>query len=167
MISLSEKEMKFISKLEFEKKYFFTIDDIIYNFSNKIQLKNTMYRLVKKGRVVKINKNKYYFVPLRSYTNQWSEDPFIIADEMMDGANYYIGGFSAANYWKLTDQIPVNIEIGTNRRNGRKTLLNTTFVFHKTTKNLIDRAVVIKINNHNVRILNKEDTKKWLKSRNF
>ena len=94
-----------------------------------------------------------------------SEDSFILIDEIMNGSGYYIGGWASANYWGLTEQVPMKIETFTTKRNGIKKYLTTTIIFKRTTKARIKNAVVQTINNHKFRILGKEESKKWLKSR--
>jgi predicted transcriptional regulator of viral defense system len=167
MESLSKKELEFISELEFKEKYYFQKNEVISHFVNDIQLRNTIYRLKKKGRILNINRDKYFLIPIKAYSGKWSDNPFIIADEMMNGKGYCISGWSAANYWRLTDQIPATIEINTNKRNGKCNILNNKFIFHKTTPAMLNRSVKITIGEHSVNMLSKEDTLQWLKKRDF
>lgn len=162
---LSQKEVKIIAWLEFYQKYFFTIKDIEQFFKNKTQRYNTIKRLIKKKRIIKLNKEKYYLIPIKARTGGWAEDPFILADEIFNGKDYFIGGWSAANYWRLTDQIPFWIEVFSTRRQGKKIILNTKFVFHRTTSERIKKAVIRKINKHSFLIMNKRQMKKWIKLR--
>jgi len=165
MKGISKKEIKVISDLEFNRKYYFTNSDIKNHFENKRQMTNTIYLLRKKGRIIKLNKNKYFLVPIKAKTGKWTDDPFIITDEICDGKDYFIGGWAAANYWKITDQIPMQIDVYTTRRQGKIKILNTRIVFHRTTKKRIGNAVTEKIGEHNFKIQNKGNTKKWMKSR--
>ena len=165
MKGLSKKEINVISDLEFRKMYYFTILDIKSHFENKRQMINTIYTLRKKGRIVKLNKNKYFLVPIKARTGKWTDDPFIITDEICNGEDYFVGGWAAANYWKLTDQIPMQVDVYTTRRQGKIKILNTRIVFHRTTKKRIKDAITGNIKNHNFKIQNKKDTKKWMKSR--
>ena len=103
---LSNKEIKIVSDLEFKEKSYFTREEIAKHFKNKKEMTNTLYSLVKKNRVIRINKNKYFLVPIKARTGKWTDEPFVIIDETLDGADYYIGGWAAANYWRLTDQVP-------------------------------------------------------------
>ena len=77
---LSQREVKIIAWLEFYQKYFFTIKEIEQFFKNKSQRYNTMKHLLKKKRIVKLNKEKYYLIPIKARTGGWTEDPFILAD---------------------------------------------------------------------------------------
>lgn len=162
---LSQKEVEIIAWLEFYQKYFFTIKNIEQFFKDKLQRYNSIKSLLKKKRIVKLNKEKYYLIPIKARTGGWAEDPFILADEIFNGKDYFIGKWSAANYWKLTDQIPFSIDIFTTKRQGKKTILNTKFIFHRTTAKKIEKAVIRKVNNHTFSIMNKEQMKKWMISR--
>lgn len=164
---LSQREVKIIAWLEFYQKYFFTIRDIKQFFKNKSQRYNTIKHLLKKDRIIKLNKEKYYLIPIKARTGGWAEDPFILADEIFNGKNYFIGGWSAANYWRLTNQIPFSIEVFSTKRQGKKTILNTKFVFRRTTPEKIKKAVVRKINKHPFLIMNKWQMKRWIKLRQY
>lgn len=162
---LSSKEMTIIAWLESYEKYFFKIEDVKHFFKNKKQRYNSIQRLLHKKRIVKLNKNRYYLIPIKARSGGWAEDPFILTDEIMGGENYFIGGWAAANYWDLTDQIPFWVEVFTTKRYGRKKIFNTGFIFKRTTPARINKAVVRKINKHLFRIMNRGGMKKWMKSR--
>jgi len=162
---LSEKEIKIISDFEFRKKYYFTRKDIAKHFKNKKEMINTLYNLTKKKRIVRLNKNKYFLIPIRARIGRWTDDPFIVVNEVLDGKDYFIGGWAAANYWKLTDQIPFRYDIYTTRRQGNYKILGINFIFHRTTKtNIEKRSVIKKANGYQFRVLAKKETKEWMKS---
>lgn len=166
MQGLSKKEIEIISWLEFHKKYFFTSTDIDRFASNKTQRYNIIKNLLKKKRIVKINRSKYYLVPIKAKSGAWAEHPFIIVDEICNGKDYFIGGYAAANYWRLTDQIPMRTDVYTTRRQGIIKILSTRIIFHRTTKKRIEENSTIKeIQGHTFRIINKKESKKWVKLR--
>lgn len=162
---VSNKEIKVIAELEFIEKRYFKRKDIVHLFNNKKEMINAIYTLAKKGRIVRLNKDKYYLVPVKARLGRWTDEPFVVIDETMDGKDYFIGGWGAANYWRLTDQIPFRYDVYTTRRQGKNKILGTEITFHRTSKNKIKKAVVKNINNHNFLILNKQEMKKWMKSR--
>ena len=167
MQGISKKEMELITKLESEKKYFFTSEEVDKIAKDKTQRYNIIKQLLKKKRIVKLNKNKYYLTPIQDPTEIWFNQSFILADEVMDGKDYFIGGWAAANYWRLTDQIPMKTEVYTTKRQGTKKFLNMTIIFRRTTKKKLKKAITKKIKNHQFKILNKEESKKWLSKRNY
>lgn len=162
---LSKKETEIIAWLEFYQKYFFTIEDIQRFFKGKWQRYNTIKNLLKKKRIIKLNKQKYYLIPIKAKSGGWSEHSFILADEIMNGKDYFIGGWSAANYWDLTDQIPFWTEIFSTKRQGKKKILNTGFIFRRTTAERVKQATIRKIHKHTFKIMNKGEMKRWMKSR--
>ncbi len=165
MKGLSGKEMEIVSYLEFEKKYFFTRENIAHFFVSYNQIRHTLHKLIQKERIISLNRNKYYLIPIKAKSGKWAEDSFTLIDEVMDGKGYFIGGWACANYWRLTDQIPMKMEVFTTKRNGMKKYLATAILFKRTTKAKIKKAVTQEINGHSFRILGKEESKKWLKSR--
>jgi len=165
MEGLSKKEIEIISWLEFYKKYFFFSADVEKFTKNKAQRYNIIKNLLKKKRIVKLNRTKYYLIPIKAKSGSWTEHPFILADEVCDGEGYFIGGWSAANYWRLTAQIPMVIDIFTTKRQGQKKIVNTMFIFRRTTRKRIENAITKNIEGHAFRIQSKNDTKKWMKSR--
>ncbi len=165
MKGLSDKEMEIASYLEFEKRYFFTRKDVQRFLQSYNQMRHTLHKLIQKGRIISLNRNKYYLVPIKAKSGKWSEDSFMLVDEVMNGNDYFICGWASANYWKLTDQIPMKIEVYTTKRQGAKKYLNTIMIFKRTTEERIKNSVVEKASGHPFRILNMEESKKWLKSR--
>ena len=165
MDGLSKKEIEVISDLEFSKKYYFTRDDIKHHFKKRDQINHTIHKLISKKRIISLNRNKYYLIPIKAKTGKWIDDPFIQADEMFDGNNYFIGGWAAANYWGFTDQIPMKIELYTTKRQGHCKILSNEFIFKRTTKNRIERSVTEKIGEHQFNIESKEESKKWMDGR--
>lgn len=165
MIGLSNKEMQVVAELEFDKKYYFTRKDIKHHFVSDSSMHHTIHKLLAKKRIISLNKNKYYLIPIKAKTGKWADDEFILADEIMNGKDYFIGGWSSANYWRLTDQIPAKIEIYSLKRSGQKTILNTPFIFRKTSSKKLKCAVTKKIKGHSFKILNKEESMKWLSKR--
>lgn len=159
--SISKKEVEFISKLEFDKKYFFTRKDIRKYFTSNQELGVYFYRLKKKGRIEKINRSKYFLIPIRALKGNWTEHPFIVADEIFDGKDYFIGGKSAAHYWHLIDQIPFVIEVFTPNRQGTRNILGIEFEFIRIPKRKKIKTIVKKIKEHTFIIATKEESQKW------
>ena len=165
MEGLSKKEIKMVADLEFHNKYYFTREDISKHFDSKMQMKDTLYTLRKKGRIISLNRNKYFLVPVKAPNSKWTDHPLIVVDEMFNSQDYIVGGWYAAWYWKLTNQVPMQMDVYTTKRQGEKKLLNKRYVFHRTTKSKIAKAIVRKIGDHTFRVLSLEETKKWFMQR--
>ena len=160
--SLSEKELSFISKLELKGKYFFTREEIKDNFTNINEMNVYLYRLKKKGRIIKLNKSKYFLIPVKAVGSRWSEHPFIVIDEIMNGRDYCIVGKAAAYYWKLIDQIPYEYEVYNTKKHELIKIFHARIDFKKRRKKNIPKGVEKTIHNHNFIIISKKDAKKWI-----
>lgn len=158
---LSEKELKVISELELNNKYFFTLDEVRKFFKSKNERNVYIHKLRKKGRIVKINKSKYFLVPIKAVGNNWSEHPFILIDEIMNGKKYCIAGKAAAHYWHLTEQIPSVFEVWNTKIHGKRKMLNTTFLFKKRKINEFPKNIVKKIYKHTFIIATKKESLRW------
>lgn len=159
MNGISGREIEVISYLELEGKRFFERKDIRKFFMSDNEMNVYMHRLMMKGRVVKISKNKYYLVPIQAYHSKWSEHPFIVIDELFDGKGYCIGGRGAAHYWGITEQIPADIEVFSRTRQGKKVFFGFVIRFRRVRR--MPRHVRKKINGHNFLIASKEESRRW------
>ena len=162
VFGLSAKELEVVSFLEFEEKYYFVRADVEKFFKNATLRNFYLHRLMKKKRIVKLNKNKYFMVPIKAKKGLWAEHPFVLVDEIMGGSDYFIGGVYARYYWKLIEQIPREIDVFTTKKQGSKTIFNIKINFHRTTKNNLKNAVQKKIAGHPFFILNKRKAKQGL-----
>ena len=162
---ISSKEIKIIAEIEFNEKKYFRREDIQHLFKNKKEMTNAIYNLAKKERIVALNRNKYFLVPIKARLGKWTDEPFTIIDEVMDGKDYFIGGWAAANYYRLTDQIPFKYDVYTTRRQGEYNILGVKIIFHRTTKERIKKAVIKQLNKNSFYIMDKKEMKKWMKLR--
>ena len=160
--SLSEKELKFISKLELKGNYFFTRKEIKNNFKTINEMNVYLHRLKKKGRIMKLNKSKYFLIPVRAVNNKWSEHPFILIDEIMNNKDYCIVGKAAAHYWRLIDQIPREYEVYNTKKHKIITIFHTKISFKKRRKKNFPKYTKKSIYNHKFIIATKKESKKWI-----
>ena len=59
--------------------------------------------LTKKGRLQRIQRGKYLLVPEKAGPDlHWEESPWVVIPHLVD--TYYVGFWSAMNYWKMTEQ---------------------------------------------------------------
>ena len=158
---ISGKEMNIISYLELENKRFFTRSDIKQFFKNKNEMNVYIHKLKIKGRVIKLNKDKYYLVPIKAYQTNWSEHPFIIVDEIFNGQGYFIGGKAAAHYWKHIEQIPSVTDVYTTKKQGEKKILGCSIRYRRTTKKNMRSFVKKVVNGHAFIIADKKRSLSW------
>lgn len=86
-------------------------------------------RWAKKGWLSRIRRGIYVLIPLESQTSDVPlEDVWIIAERLY--APCYIGGWSAAEYWELTDQIFRTVVVMTKQkpRDRKPTIKGTKFL---------------------------------------
>lgn len=158
---LSEKELSFISRLELKQKYFFTRKEIRKYFTSDNEMGVYLHRLKKKGRILKLNQSKYYLIPIKAVKGKWSEHPFILIDEIMNGKEYCIVGQAAKHYWKLIDQIPFEYEVVNTKRHTEVTIFNARIKFKKRRKEDIPKGLIKEIYKHTFKILTKKEAKEW------
>ncbi len=163
MKSLSGKELEIISHLEFNRKYYFVREDIKKFFKNENLMNYYLYRLKTKGRIFKLNKEKYFLVPIKAKGGFWAEHPLVIVDEIMNSKNYYIGGAYAKYYWKYMEQIPREINVYSTRKQGSMRIFNIKINFKRVRKINSQDYVIRKIYGHIFNIATKKYTKKWIK----
>ena len=61
--------------------------------------------LTERGWLVRVRRGYYTTVPLDAVVpTEWREDPWLIASKVY-GPSCYIGGWTACEYWNLTDQL--------------------------------------------------------------
>lgn len=165
MKGISGKEIEIVSFLELNDKFFFTRNNIKHFFRNNNEMNVYIHRLKTKGRIIKLNRTKYYLIPVRAFRGHWSEHPFMIIDELFNGKDYYIGGMAAAHYWGLIEQIPTQIEVYCTKKQGRRKIFNFTIVFKRVRLAGMKGFVRRKIKDQPFFIASKTKVEKWLKSR--
>ncbi|MBI2675582.1 MAG: hypothetical protein HYX24_03930 [Candidatus Aenigmarchaeota archaeon] len=158
---LSGKEMELVSWLELEGKRFFTRSDARRFFKNINEMNVYINRLKGKGRIVKLNRKKYYLVPIQAFRGHWAEHPFIVVDEIFNGKGYFIGGKAAAHYWGLIEQIPHEIDAYSTGRQGKRTVFSFAIRYRRTSKSNMRGFVRRKIKGHCFLIANKRRSVEW------
>lgn len=126
----SSKSRQRLSKLLREGGELFSVDRAaeILKVTNEEAAKS-LARWQNQGWLKRIKRGTYASVPLEANdTRQILEDAWVLVPELFEPA--YIGGWSAAEHWDLTEQIFKDICIFTSRPVARKrqTFQNTPFV---------------------------------------
>jgi len=121
---LGPLEAELLFTLERGGKTVFTLDEAkeILNCSDEV-LRKTLHRLTLKSRVQRIKRGYYILVPARAgYQTSWTEHVFSFIDRVLD--EYYVGYWTALNYWQMTEQIPRTVFVAIQKR-GRDFTYNT------------------------------------------
>lgn len=128
-LMLGAYELRLLYGLEEEGRSVFSIGDAkrILRTSDA-SVRNVVYRLRRKGRIDEIERGKYLLVPARAgYEGSWSEVPFLIVPHLLDV--YYVGFWSALNYWGMTEHVPLTVFVVTTKRKRDLEYGSTRFKF--------------------------------------
>ena len=82
---------------------------------------NVIEGLKKKKRLQEIENGKYLLIPARAGPEgYWSEDPWLIVPRLI--GEYYVGFWTAMNFWDMTEQIPYTVFVVTPKRKKNRIL---------------------------------------------
>jgi len=130
---LSTRERNIIGEFMRKRRMTVTSQDVAKQFDLSRPLATQiLLRLERKGWLQRGKQGAYIFVPLSSLTPEtMPEDPWALAMEFF--APCYISGFTAAEYWELTEQIFNTVVVYSTRPQRRTTqkLANVTFRIHR------------------------------------
>lgn len=114
-VHLGPRETHLLLELEARKSDLFTIRDARGILGIR-EIAPMLHRLRRKGRVVEVRKGRYLLVPaMAGVEGGWSESIYRVVDVVV-GGDYYVGFWSAMNYWGMTEQIPRVVHVVSSRR---------------------------------------------------
>lgn len=91
-------------------------------------VRHVLMGLTRKGRLQRIQRGKYLLVPERAGRElYWAESPWVIVPHLIDV--YYVGFWTAMNYWGMTEQIPYTVFVATTKRKNNLKFGNQKFEF--------------------------------------
>lgn len=155
---LSTRESTLLSSLAESGRNIFALEDVIsilnISYENAKVIAN---RLVKKAWLIRLARGKYLIVPLEAGVKSlYSEHGFIIASHLVDP--YYIGYGSALNSHGLSERVPSNVYVVTNKRRENRTILYTKIKFVTLSKSKLFGLEDLIISRKKVKISNAEKT---------
>ena len=156
--NLSKDEIYLISRAEFEKQPLINTSFAQKLFSNTNKAAKVIASLARKGRIICLEKGKYVLVPLKAPNQQWMPNEFVIASLWMGPIPYYIGYFTAYNYWGLTEQIPQTVYVLNTKRSCRRTIGNVRYEAIKISKDKYYGVQKVKIEEQDISISDRERT---------
>ncbi len=84
--------------------------------------------LVHKKRIQRIERGRYLLIPAKAgIEGYWAESPWVIVPHLID--TYYVGFWTAMNFWDMTEQIPYTVFIATTKRKRNLEYLKQRFEF--------------------------------------
>lgn len=125
LFALEEAEAGLVTSAEIARML-----KISANRANKLA-----WQLAKKKRLIRIRKGIYLFAPLKAgQKGYWSEEALALIAQMLDDKPYYIGFWTALNYYGLTEQIPWVTQVVVLHRQRSFEAAGTKFEFIKVNK---------------------------------
>ena len=155
---LSRDEIYLISRAEFENQKLVTREFTLKLFKNNKKTDNILNNLTRKGRLLQIEKGKYFIVPIKAPNQLWMPNEFIAAKYWIGDVPYYIGYFTMYNYWGFTDQIPQTIYVLNTKKSRAKVIGNTNYKAVKIIKDKYYGIKKVKIENEDIIVSDKERT---------
>jgi len=126
--------------------------------TNTYKVRELLSELVKKGWLLRLEKGKFLVIPLNVDVNQpYTENQFIIASKLAP-VPYYIGFWSALNYYGYTEQLSNTVFIATSRRKREINITGVTYRFLTIAVYKIFGLIEIKISTTSVQVSDKEKT---------
>lgn len=147
-----------ITELSQSKKTVFSLSEVatILGTDNR-HVKKLVYDLVKKGWLQRIEKGKYFLIPLTAKaTKPYTENQFFIASKLVEP--YYIGFWSMLHYYGYTEQLPNTIFIISPKRKKNLFLSGVNYKFVKIPPEKIFGLMEIEINSMPIKVSDKEKT---------
>ena len=155
---LSKDEIYLISRAEYEKQRSVRGEYARKVFGSARKASNVLDRLKRKGRLIQIERGKYFIVPIKSPNQQWSPNEFVTAKYWMGNTPYYLGYFSMYNYWGFTEQVPQTVFVLNTGKSRTKTIGNVRYKAVKVGANKYYGIARIKIDDEEICISDKERT---------
>lgn len=157
-LRLGANELKLLFTLENKGRTAFSISDAkkILGASNA-SVWNVIYRLKKKGRIEEIERGKYLLIPAKAgVEGLWSEVPYLVLPDILK--DYYVGFYSALNYWGMTEQVPGAVLVATPKQRKNLKYGPTTFKFVRLSKKRFFGFVEEEMSGVKFKISSKEKT---------
>ena len=155
---LSKDELYLISRAEYEKQKLLTGEYAKKLFGDPKKAANILDKLKRKGRLVQIERGKYFVVPIKSPNQLWSPNEFVTAKYWMGDTPYFLGYFSMYNYWGFTEQIPQTVFILNTGKSRTKIIGSVKYKAVKIGANKYYGIARIKIDDEEILISDKERT---------
>ncbi|OQA91029.1 MAG: hypothetical protein BWY26_01219 [Elusimicrobia bacterium ADurb.Bin231] len=156
--NLSKEEVYLISRSEYDNQKVITSEFVKRLFGSPKKAANILDILTRKGRLIQLRRGKYLLVPIKAPNQRWTPNEFVAAALWIGDIPYYIGYFTAYNYWGFTEQMPQTVFVLNTRKNDKKLIGNIQYEALKIDENKYFGVKRIKIEGQEVLISDKERT---------
>lgn len=149
---------RLVTELSQSKKPVFSLSEAseILRTDNR-HVKKLLHDLVKKGWLKRIEKGKYFLIPLTAdSTKPYTENQFLIAAKLIDP--YYIGFWSMLHYYGYTEQLINTVFVVSPKRKKNLFLLGVNYKFVKTTSKKMFGLTEAEIDSMPLKVSDKEKT---------
>ncbi|HBE44366.1 MAG TPA: hypothetical protein DDW17_02640 [Deltaproteobacteria bacterium] len=121
------------------------------------QVRKLLHDLVKKGWLKRIEKGKYFLIPIDvDSTKPYTENQFLIASKLI--YPYYIGFWNMLHYYGYTEQLVNTIFVASPKMKKNLLLLGINYKFIKTPTKKMFGLTTIEFNGMGVQVSDKEKT---------
>jgi len=154
---LGKKESFLLSNLARNDMNLFTADDAKALIGDSA--KRTIYNLLKKKWILKLKRGLYAIVPLdigAKGADSFTMHNFVISSKLVEP--YYIGYWSALNYYGFSDQIPATTFIATTKARKELEILYTNYLFVQVARKKFIGIKEIEIEGEKIKISNENKT---------
>lgn len=152
-------EANIIARLTYEKKTLVSTDYLDKLFElTAVDRAKVVSRLKKKNILIPVKRGLYIFSPLEAGPEGRGIDEMLIPPLYLPKNNYYIGYSTMFNYYGFTEQIFQTMYVLNTSFNKKKIICGISFKFLKISKNKMYGIKVLKIQNSDVLISDKERT---------
>lgn len=133
---ISARSRGLLTRLIARGREFVSVDDAASRLDlGRVEAAKLLARWAEQGWLRRVRRGLYVAVPINAeHPDQWSADPLVAAT--MVWSPCYFTGWTAANYWGLTDQVFQTIVVRTAARvrSREQTLLNQKYLVSSVSK---------------------------------
>ncbi|MGM0568040.1 MAG: type IV toxin-antitoxin system AbiEi family antitoxin domain-containing protein [Elusimicrobiota bacterium] len=155
-MTLSEKEIKLINRLEYENREIYTREMIRKFYPDIKRADYLIKKLLEKRRLKTITSNTYLFIPMKAPKGLWQGNEYLIAKSLAKQAKYYIGYYPVFNSYGFTDQVSQKIYVINDKYSKVKTVFGVSYKFIKVKRDRLYGLEARKIKNEEVVFSSKE-----------
>ncbi len=155
---ISKDELYLLSRADYEGKKIITSEYAKAVYKNRIKAVNQLSRLVKKGRLFKIENGRYLTSPINAPGSKWRPNEFVTAKYWMGERKYYLCYYTMYNYWGFTGQIPQVVYVANTEISRKKIIGGIRYEAVKIRENRYYGITDIEVDGEKISVSDRERT---------